>query len=195
MMKTQNQKPVNPLKVITGKDTRWSYCNVWEPKAINGGTPKFSVSLLIPKKDTVTVNKIKAAIEAAYREGETKLKGNGKTVPPLTAIKTPLRDGDAERPDDPAYAGHYFLNANSATAPGIVDADCQPILTRSEVYSGVYGRASISFYAFNSSGNRGIACGLNNLQKIRDGEPLGGRASAESDFSDFDDEDDDDFLS
>ena len=194
-MKTQNQKPVNPLKVITGKDTRWSYCNVWEPKAINGGTPKFSVSLLIPKKDTVTVNKIKAAIEAAYREGEAKLKGNGKTVPPLTAIKTPLRDGDAERPDDPAYAGHYFVNANSATAPGIVDVDCQPILTRSEVYSGVYGRASISFYAFNSSGNRGVACGLNNLQKIRDGEPLGGRASAESDFSDFDDEDDDDFLS
>lgn len=194
-MKTQNQKPVNPLKVITGKDTRWSYCNVWEAKAINGGTPKFSVSLLIPKTDTVTVKKIKAAIEAAYREGEAKLKGNGKTVPPLTAIKTPLRDGDAERPDDPAYAGHYFLNANSATAPGIVDADCQPILTRSEVYSGVYGRASISFYAFNSSGNRGVACGLNNLQKIRDGEPLGGRASAESDFSDFDDEDDDDFLS
>ena len=194
-MKTQNQKPVNPLKVITGKDTRWSYCNVWEAKAINGGTPKFSVSLLIPKSDTVTVKKIKDAIEAAYREGEAKLKGNGKTVPPLTAIKTPLRDGDAERPDDPAYAGHYFLNANSATAPGIVDADCQPILTRSEVYSGVYGRASISFYAFNSNGNRGIACGLNNLQKIRDGEPLGGRASAESDFLDFDDEDDDDFLS
>jgi hypothetical protein len=194
-MKTQNQKHTNPMKVITGKDTRWSYCNVWEAKAINGGTPKFSVSLLIPKTDTVTVKKIKDAIEAAYREGEAKLKGNGKTVPPLTAIKTPLRDGDAERPDDPAYAGHYFLNANSATAPGIVDADCQPILTRSEVYSGVYGRASISFYAFNSSGNRGVACGLNNLQKIRDGEPLGGRASAESDFSDFDDEDDDDFLS
>ena len=194
-MKNNSQKPVNPMKVITGKDTRWSYCNVWEAKAINGGTPKFSVSLLIPKSDTVTVKKIKNAIEAAYREGEAKLKGNGKTVPPLTAIKTPLRDGDAERPDDPAYAGHYFLNANSATAPGIVDADCQPILTRSEVYSGVYGRASISFYAFNSSGNRGVACGLNNLQKIRDGEPLGGRASAESDFSDFDDEDDDDFLS
>ena len=195
MMKTQNQKPVNPLKVITGKDTRWSYCNVWEAKAINGGTPKFSVSLLIPKSDTVTVKKIKDAIEAAYREGEAKLKGNGKSVPALSVIKTPLRDGDQERPDDPAYAGHYFLNANSTTAPGIVDADCQPILTRSEVYSGVYGRASISFYAFNSSGNRGIACGLNNLQKIRDGEPLGGRASAESDFSDFDDEDDDDFLS
>ena len=194
-MKTQNQKHTNPMKVITGKDTRWSYCNVWEAKAINGGTPKFSVSLLIPKSDTVTVKKIKDAIEAAYREGEAKLKGNGKSVPALSVIKTPLRDGDQERPDDPAYAGHYFLNANSTTAPGIVDADCQPILTRSEVYSGVYGRASISFYAFNSSGNRGVACGLNNLQKIRDGEPLGGRASAESDFSDFDDEDDDDFLS
>lgn len=194
-MKNNSQKPVNPMKVITGKDTRWSYCNVWEAKAINGGTPKFSVSLLIPKSDTVTVKKIKDAIEAAYREGEAKLKGNGKSVPALSVIKTPLRDGDQERPDDPAYAGHYFLNANSTTAPGIVDADCQPILTRSEVYSGVYGRASISFYAFNSSGNRGVACGLNNLQKIRDGEPLGGRASAESDFSDFDDEDDDDFLS
>ena len=139
----------------------------------------------------MTVQKIKAANQAAYEEGQAKLKGNGRTVPPLTAIKTPLRDGDTERPDDPAYAGSYFINANSATAPGIVDADCNPILTRSEVYSGVYGRASISFYAFNSNGNRGIACGLNNLQKIRDGEPLGGRASAESDFAD----DDEDFLS
>ena len=96
------------------------------------------------------------------------LKGNSKSVPPLTAIKTPLRDGDTERPDDPAYKDSYFLNANSSTAPGIVDADCQPILQRSEVYSGVYGRASINFYAFNTNGNRGIAVGLNNLQKIRD---------------------------
>ena len=189
-MANQIKKHVNPLKVITGKDTRWSYCNVWEPKAINGGTPKFSVSLLIPKSDTATVKKIRAAIEAAYREGEAKLKGSSRTVPPLNTLKMPLRDGDTERPDDPTYAGHYFINANSATAPGIVDADCQPILTRSEVYSGVYGRASISFYAFNSNGNRGIACGLNNLQKIRDGEPLGGRASAESDFADEDDEED-----
>ena len=156
-------KHVNPMKVITGKDTRWSYANVWEPKSINGSTPKFSVSLIIPKTDVATVKKIKAAIEAAYHEGEAKLKGNSKSVPALSLIKTPLRDGDTERPDDPNYAGSYFVNANSATAPGIVDADCQPILTRSEVYSGVYGRASISFYAFNSNGNRGIACGLNNL--------------------------------
>ena len=188
---SNNAKLATPMKVITGKDTRWSYANVWEAKSINGGTPKFSVSLIVPKSDKVTVEKIKAAIQAAYEEGQAKLKGNGRSVPPLTAIKTPLRDGDTERPDDPAYANSYFINANSATAPGIVDADCNPILSRSEVYSGVYGRASISFYAFNSNGNKGIACGLNNLQKIRDGEPLGGKASAASDFAT---DDADDFL-
>lgn len=182
----------NPTKVITGSNTRWSYANVWQPKSINGGAPKYSVSLIIPKSDTVTVEKVKAAIQAAYEEGESKLKGNGKTVPALSVIKTPLRDGDTERPDDPAYANSYFINANSATAPGIVDADRQPIIDTSEVYSGVYGRASINFYAFNSNGNKGIACGLNNLQKIRDGEPLGGKSRAEDDFKT---DDDDDFLS
>lgn len=181
----------NPTKVITGVETRWSYANVWDPKSINGGTPKYSVSLIIPKSDKVTIQKIKVAIQAAYEEGESKLKGNGKSVPSLSVLKTPLRDGDLERPDDEAYKNAYFVNANSATAPGIVDADRQQIIDRSEVYSGVYGRASINFYAFNSNGNKGIACGLNNLQKIRDGEPLGGKASAESDFAT---DDDDDFL-
>jgi hypothetical protein len=179
----------NPTKVITGKETRWSYASVWEPKSINGGTPKFSVSLIIPKSDTVTVTKIKAAIKAAYQEGESKLKGNGKSVPPLASLKVPLRDGDIERPDDEAYANAFFINANSTTAPGIVDADVNPVINRSEVYSGVYGRASINFYAFNSNGNRGIACGLQNLQLIKDGEPLGGKASAESDFATDEDED------
>ena len=127
----KNVKPSNPMKVITGPDTRWSYANVWEPKSINGGTPKYSVSLIIPKRDTKTLTKIQAAIEAAYKEGEAKLKGNGKSVPPLTAIKTPLRDGDTERPDDPAYAGCYFVSANATSAPGIVDVDRNPILTRS----------------------------------------------------------------
>lgn len=180
---------INPTKVITGVNTRWSYANVWDPKSINGGAPKYSVSLIIPKSDTATVNKIKAAIQSAYEEGESKLKGNGKNVPALSILKTPLRDGDLERPDDAAYAGCYFVNANSATAPGIVDADRQPIIDRSEVYSGVYGRASINFYAFNSNGNKGIACGLNNLQKIKDGEPLGGKSRAEDDFATDADED------
>jgi len=180
---------INPTKVITGVNTRWSYANVWEAKSINGGKPKFSVSLIIPKDDTATVNKIKAAIQSAYEEGQSKLKGNGKTVPTLSIIKTPLRDGDLERPDDEAYAGCYFINANSASAPGIVDSDRQPVIDRSEVYSGVYGRASINFYAFNSNGNKGIACGLNNLQKIKDSEPLGGKSRAEDDFATADDED------
>lgn len=182
----------NPTKVITGPNTRWSYANVWTPKSINGGDAKYSVSLIIPKSDKKTIAKIEAAIEAAYREGEAKLKGNGRSVPALSVLKTPLRDGDTERPDDEAYADSYFVNANSSTAPGIVDADRQPIIDTSEVYSGVYGRASINFYAFNSNGNKGIACGLNNLQKIRDGEPLGGKSRAEDDFADGDEED---FLS
>ena len=183
-------KFTNPTKVITGPDTRWSYANVWEAKSINGSVPKYSVSLIIPKNDKVTVEKIKSAIQAAYTQGESTLRGSGKTVPPLSAIKTPLRDGDLERPDDETYKNSYFVNANSTTAPGIVDADRQQIIDRSEVYSGVYGRASISFYTFNSNGNRGIACSLNNLQKIKDGKPLGGKARAEDDFA----ETDDDFL-
>ena len=180
----------NPTKVITGVKTRWSYANVWEPKSINGGAPKYSVSLIIPKSDTKTVTAVKNAIQAAYDEGQSKLKGNSKSVPALSAIKNPLRDGDLERPNDETYKDSYFINANSATAPGIVDAVRQPILERSEVYSGVYGRASINFYAFNSNGNKGIACGLNNLQKISDGEPLGGKTRAEDDFAD----EDEDFL-
>lgn len=183
----------NPTKIITG-ECRLSYANLWEPKSINGGAPKYSVSLIIPKSDKRTLDKIKAAIQASYSEGEGKLKGNGKTVPALAVLKTPLRDGDAERPDDEAYADSYFINANSGTAPGIVDnhQEPQPINVRSEIYSGVYARASINFYAFNSNGNRGIACGLNNIQKLRDGDPLGGKSRAEDDFATSDD---DDFLS
>ena len=188
--KKPNPAP-NPTKVITG-EVRLSYANLWEPKSINGGAPKYSVSIIIPKSDTRTIAKIKAAIEAAYREGETKLKGNGKTVPALSALKTPLRDGDTERPDDEAYADSYFINANSATAPGIVDSACETILERSQLYSGVYARASVNFFAFNSNGNKGIACGLNNIQKLRDGDPLGGKSRAEDDFAT---DDDDDFLS
>ena len=181
-------------KVKTGL-TRWSYANVWEPKAVKDGKPKYSVSVIIPKSDKRTIEAIRKAIQAAYEEGKSKLKGSGKTVPPLDAIKTPLRDGDLERPEDEAYKESYFVNANSSTAPGIVDADRQPILDHTEVYSGVYGRVSMNFYAFNTGTARGIACGLNNLQKLKDGEPLGGHISAEDDFDDDFDVDDYDFLS
>lgn len=186
----------NPTKVVTGKHTVFSYLNVNEPKVpLGGGTPKYSVSLIIPKSDTVTVAKIRAAIQAAYEEGQSKLRGNGKSVPDLDSLKTPLRDGDKERKGDEAYADSWFVNANSTTKPGVVDADCQPILDTSELYSGIIGRASINFYAFNSNGNKGIAAGLNNLQKLSDGTPLGGHSRAEDDFADLDDEDDEDFLS
>ena len=188
-------KVMNPTKVITGPKTRFSYLNVNEPKTpIGGGTPKYSVSLIIPKSDTATIAKIKAAIKAAYDEGQSKLKGSSKFVPGLEDLKTPLRDGDKERKGDEAYEGCYFVNANSTTKPGVVDGDRNPILETSELYYGIYGRASINFYAFNSNGNKGIACGLNNLQKLSDGEPLGGHSRAEDDFADLDD-DDEDFLS
>ena len=108
---------VNPCKVITGPTTRWSYVNIWDPKSINGGTPKYSVSLIIPKTDTETIRKIKEAIRAAYEEGENKLRGSGRSVPALEDLKTPLRDGDRERKDDPDYAGCMFINANSTTPP------------------------------------------------------------------------------
>ena len=167
-----------------------SYLTVNEPKVpLGGGTPKYSVSIIIPKSDTETVEKIRAAIKAAYDEGQAKLKGSSKTLPALEDLKTPLRDGDKDRKGDEAYRNCWFVNANSTTKPGVVDADRNPILDSSELYSGIIGRASVNFYAYNSNGNRGIACGLNNIQKLADGKPLGGHSRPEDDFADDDDED------
>lgn len=168
----------NPTRIITG-EVRLSYVNVFEAKSIQGGKPKYSVSLIIPKSDTTTLNAIEKAIDAAIDAGIGKFGGKR---PNKAALKLPLRDGDIER-DDEAYAGAMFVNANSTTPPQVVDADVQPILDASEVYSGCYARVSISFYAFNTNGNKGVACGLGNIQKLRDGESLGGnRVSAEDDF-------------
>lgn len=178
----------NKTKVITGVRTRLSYFNGWEPVSINGGAEKYSVSVLIPKDDTETINAINAAVDAAIEDGIAKFGGK---KPNKAAIKLPLRDGDVER-DDEAYKGHYFLNANSITAPQIVDKAIRPILDWSEVYSGCYGRVSLNFYAFNSNGNKGVACGLGNIQKIKDGEPLGGRSNAADEFTTLEE---DDFLS
>ena len=176
----------NSTKVVTGV-VRLSYEHVWEPASVNGSNPKYSVSLIIPKSDTKTIAAINQAIDNAIRDGAAKFGGK---IPPKGALKLPLRDGDTEREDE-AYRDAYFINANSTTAPQIVDRSVQPILDRSEVYSGCYARVSINFYAFNSNGNRGIACGLGNIQKVRDGEPLGGKTSAADDFTTVLD---DDFL-
>jgi hypothetical protein len=179
-MNTTTKSPVAETKVITGK-VRFSYANVWEPKAIEeGGKPKFSVSLLIPKSDKKTIAKINAAIEAAKQIGKSS-KFEGK-IP--SNLKLPLRDGDEERSDDEVYAGHYFINATAFTRPGIVDSNRDPITDKEEFYSGCYGIASVNFFPFKVSGNKGVACGLNNLMKTADGEPLGGRQSAEDDFAD-----------
>lgn len=194
---------MSETKVITGK-VRFSYAHVHEAHAVEEGqTKKYSVSLLIPKSDTVTVSKIQEAIKSALEAGKAKFGGK---IP--TNYKNPLRDGDTEREDDENYEGHFFVNANSAKKPGIVDATrSKEIMSEAdyqarirgkseaeitaidekrspeEFYSGCFGKASVNFYAFNVSGNKGIACGLNNLMKLEDGENLGGSgASAEDDF-------------
>ena len=183
------EKPAT--QVITGV-VRLSFANIWEPKSINGSEPKYSVCLLVDKTDTATVNKIKAAMGAATAEGVTKFgaKFKGK-------LKLPLRDGDEERADDENYAGHYFINANSKQAPDIVDAAREPIEDEDKVYSGCYARASINFFPFDTNGNKGVAVGLNGLQKVKDGSRLSGRrANAAEDFDDgFEPEyADDDFM-
>lgn len=166
-------------KVIT-KKVRFCYEHVFEPSAVNeGDTPKYSVCVLIPKEDTDTINKIKAAIEAAKQNGKSILADKNGKIP--STIKTPLRDGDDERSDDDAFAGCLFINANSNRKPTIVDRDLNPIMEKSEFYSGCYGRASLNFYAYNVQ-SKGIACGLNNIQKLEDGEPLAGGSTADEDF-------------
>ena len=168
-------------KVITGK-VRFCYTNVFEPVAMaDGDTPKYSVCILIPKSDTKTINKIKAAIEAAKQAGKAVLANKNGQLPADAALKLPLRDGDLERPDDPAYKDMYFVNANSNRKPSIVDKDLNHIMITDEFYSGCWGRASINFYAFAVQA-KGIAAGLNNLQKLEDGEPLTGGSTASEDF-------------
>jgi len=156
---------------------------------VEGGDPKYSTAILIPKSDKATVKKIKAAIEAAKQAGISKLGGK---IP--ANLKQPLRDGDEERPDDPNYAGHYFLNCNNKRKPGIVDRDKNEILDANEVYSGCYGRVNITFYAFAVPTQKGIACALNHVQKLSDGEPLDGRVSVEDAFDDEFEDDADDLI-
>lgn len=169
-------------KVVTGK-VRLSYVNIFKAKSFEaGGDEKYSVCVLIDKNDKTTLKKIAAAIEAAKKDGIAN-KWGGKLP---AKLKMPLRDGDEERADEAEeYEGMYFLNANSNQKPGIVDKNLNEILDSTEVYSGCYGRVSVNFYPYNFNGSKGIAVGLNNVQKLEDGEPLGAaRASAESDFAD-----------
>lgn len=178
----------NETKVITGK-VRASYAHIFEPHSMDESTPKkYSVSLIIPKEDTQMVEIIEKAIENAKEA--FKGKWNGK-IP--NNLKTPLRDGDIDREDDPNYENAYFINATSQNAPGVVSPAMVRLNEPGSVVSGDYIRAVINFYGYNVNGNKGIAAELNNIQLVEKGEPLGGASAAEDDFDELD-TDDEDFL-
>lgn len=185
---SKTKTPATATRFTTGK-VRLSYVTLFQPRAIaEGQDEKYSVSIIIDKDDKKTLDAFNKALNAAYVAGADKLGKNGK-VPPLSSVKSPLRDGDIDRPDDEAYAGKYFINANSKQRPQVVDAEMNAILDPLEVKSGDYGRVSINLYVFNTNGNKGIAAGLGNVQKLEDGEPLGSVVAAENDFGDDNDDD------
>jgi len=176
---------VNPYKVVTGKGRLCYTKNVLTPDE-NGS---YSLMFLVPKTDTVTVNALRKAIEAFKADPKAVAKWGSKF---LASMKQPLRDGDAERDTDksPEFKGHFFINANSYQKPSVVDSQMQEIIDPSEIYSGCYGRISIVPGAYNTDGNRGIKVYLNNVQKLADGEKLGGGGSrADEDFTAVADED------
>lgn len=175
-------------KVVTG-EVRLSYVHLFEKYAQNEGQdPKYSCVILVPKKDRATIKAIREAQRAALENGKTS-KFGGK-VP--SNWKNTFRDGDEDDAVDhernPEYAGHMFMTVSATQQPGIVDRSVQPILDSREVYSGMYARVSINAFPFNTQGNKGVSFGLNHVQKLRDGEPLGGRSRAEDDFEELDDD-------
>lgn len=175
-------------RVVTGK-VRFSFVNVFEARAFGENqAAKYSVMLMIPKSDVATIQRCKNAIDAAARKGQA-TKFGGK-LPPI--LKTTFKDADKDTDQDGNIfaekweytAGHYIINVSSKNQPQVVDAARNPIINPVEFYSGCYGRASINFFAYNNNGNKGVSAGLNNLQKLEDGEGLGGFTSAEQDFAD-----------
>jgi hypothetical protein len=164
-------------KLVTGK-VRLSFAHLFTPVAAMGSDKeKYSVSVIIPKSDTETINKFNKAFKEV---AEANAAVFGGAVP--KNLKGGLRDGDEEK-DDEAYANSYFFNASSGQRPGVVDADMNEIIDPNEVYSGCYGRVSVTLYPYNTSGSKGVAYGLNNVQKLADGDRLGGGSSAAADFA------------
>ena len=185
-------------KVTTGK-VRFSFCNLFEAKAPQGGgDPKYSVTLLIPKSDKVTMSKIQAAMAEAR---ENFCSRNGANALPQKPVNT-LHDGDGIRDNGDSYCpeckGCYVITVSSKQKPVILDSFGNEITDPTEVYSGCYGRAVINFYGYNTAGKKGISAGLLGVKKLHDGEPFGTTCSA-SDFDDgwTDEEgaDDDNFMS
>ncbi len=182
--------------IITGRRTRLSYAQLFEPKSFDGSKPMYSASLIIPKDDKRTLDLIRSAIQAAYEAGTYKLRGTGKSIPALEDINLPLNDGDKKRPNDPAYVNSYYINAKNQEQPKLFGLDGEEVMSRQDIYSGCYARCKIQFYCYNRNGNKGIATSLLGLRKSADGKPLGGSICTADDFNlDEDYEDDDDFLS
>ncbi|MFV0551296.1 MAG: DUF2815 family protein [Anaerorhabdus sp.] len=178
----------NKATQVTTGLVRLSYEHLWEPTTMNeGDSPKFSASFIIDGNDKATLKVVNKAIEAAIELGINSKWGGKKPA----NLKLPLRDG--EEREDEVYEGKMFVNANCSTQnkPFIVDRRKAPITDTSEVYSGCYGYAAISFYPFNSNGNKGIACGLNGFMKVKDGEPLANRITADDAFDGIEIDEDD----
>ncbi|MBP2643608.1 MAG: hypothetical protein H6Q67_1495 [Firmicutes bacterium] len=173
-------------KVVTGK-CRLSYVHLVSPQTDDNGKEKYSVAVLIPKSDKVTLKKIKDVIDAMKSDQKCQKIWGGKWN---SEMKGALRDGDVKADEQPEYADHYFFNCSAANRkPKVVDKDLNEIIDPDEIYSGMYARVSVNFFAFNKGGGKGIGAGLNNVQKLAEGEPLGGYSSPETDFGD-DGEDD-----
>ncbi len=195
-MPNTNEKNDDSTTIITGRRTRLSYANLYEPRGFDGKDPAYSVSLIISKDDKYSLNLIRSAIKAAYANGTHTLRGNGRVTPSMDDINLPLNDGDKKRPNDPAYANAYYINAKNKQKPKLYDVDDSDCTDdRSVLYSGCYAKCKINFYTFNHTGNKGIACSLQGVHKVADGEPLGGSVTTADDFkTDEDYEDDADFL-
>jgi len=175
---------INPRRLVTGI-VRLSYVHLLKPRAQKPtDTPKFSVTLIIPKSDVATKQRMDAAVGAAILEA-TAGKWNG-VRPPQPA--NPIYDGDGVRPNGEAFSdecrGCWVVTASSEQKPEVVDTNLNPIMNGSEIYSGMYAHVSINFFGYFNSGKKGIGCGLGNVQKVRDGEPLAAsQRSAADDFS------------
>ena len=182
----KDPKIVNETKVVFGP-CRLSFTHVFNKYSPNGeGDGKYMTNVLIPKSEKKTIKALEQAIEAAKKAGVVS-KWGGKEPKKLDM---PFHDGDDK--DDDVYQDHFYINAKCKTRPGVVDKSKNPIVDEEEMYSGVWAFVSVTFYAYDASGNRGVACGLNNLMKFKDDDHLGGRVSADSDFADIDDVDDED---
>ena len=175
-------------RVITGK-VRLSFINVFTPKQTEeGGKAKYGTAILIPKSDKETVKKIKDAIEAAKIKDKDKIANKAGNIP--GDLKTPLNDGDLKADTYPEMEGHWIINAFSARRPVVVDRAKAPLTEDDDaIYSGVYARVALNFYGYNVK-NKGIAAGLEAIQKLADGERLGGGAVSVDVFDDLDNDDD-----